>query len=241
MAASSATARALHSATPNDSAMTLAARLAALLADHGGKPPVHDGDDRWRERSAAHAVPGVHASEVAAAVLVAFVDRPRPTILLTRRQAHLARHSGQVAFPGGRSDAGDADAIATALREAEEEVGLARHLPHVLGSVAPYRTVTNYVVTPVIAVIPPDSALVADPGEVAALFEVACDHLFDPANQQRRAVDWDGDVRHYWEIIADTPAGSERIWGATAGMIRNLGVQLGLADAPAALNHALAR
>lgn len=212
----------------------LASRLAALLAGHGHHPPPHDGDDQWRER-------GGDSAGTPAAVLVAFVDRPAPTLLLTRRQAHLARHSGQVAFPGGRSDAEDANAIATALREAEEEVGLSRHVPHVLGSVAPYRTVTNYVVTPVLAVIPPDLTLTADPGEVAHLFEVRCDHLFDPANQVRRSVDWEGSTRHYWEIMARTSGGSERIWGATAGMIRNLGVQLGLAGAPHALNRTIAQ
>ena len=187
---------------------------------------LHDGDDNWRDRNGGGA-------ETPAAVLVPFIDRPHPTLLLTRRPAHMRRHSNQVAFPGGRADPGDADAVATALREATEEVALAARHAKIIGTVPPYRTVTGYRVTPVIAVIPPDLPLVAAQAEVARIFEVRCDLLFDPANQMRREIDWDGGRRHYWEILAD----GERVWGATAGMIRNIGALLGLAANPLALNR----
>ncbi len=204
-------------------------RIAALLERAGADGPLHAGDTDWQD-DARH---GSSASATAAAVLVAFVDRPRPTILLTRRQAHLRSHSGQVAFPGGRADADDADIIATALREAEEEVALPRGAARVLGTIAPYRTITGYHVTPVLAVIPPDLPLVAHVGEVAHLFEVACDHLFDPANQQRESALWGGGTRHYWQIDSE----GERIWGATAAMLRNIGALLGLDANPSALNR----
>lgn len=207
----------------------LADRLAQLLARAGNAAQLHGGDTDWQD-DPRHASPD---SATAAAVLVAFVDRPRPTILLTRRQGHLRNHSGQVAFPGGRADDGDADVIATALREAEEEVALPPRVVHILGTVPPYRTITGYHVTPVLAVIPPDLPLVAHPHEVARLFEVTCDHLFDPANHVRESALWGGSTRHYWQIDGD----SERIWGATAAMLRNIGALLGLDAAPAALNR----
>ena len=205
----------------------LASHLAERLAAASGVVP-HDGDEQWRVRG------GIDddANTTDAAVLVAFVDRPHPTILLTRRQAAMRKHSGQVAFPGGRADADDADLIETALREAEEEVALPRSAVTVVGLVPVYGTVTGYRVTPVLAVIPPDLPLVPQPSEVARVFEVRCDHLFDPAMQVRRAIEWDGGTRHYWEVHSD----GERIWGATAGMIRNIGALLGLDADPKALN-----
>lgn len=202
----------------------LADALAQRLAAGGAASVPHDGDAQWRTLQGKREVP--------AAVLVPFVERPHPTVLLTRRQAHLRSHSGQVAFPGGRVDPDDADLIATALREAAEEVALPVDAARIIGLAPPYRTVTGYVVTPVIAVIPPDLPLLPHPDEVAHLFEVRCDHLFDPAMHQRQMVDWDGGTRHYWEIAFD----GERIWGATAAMIRNIGVLLGLDENPRALN-----
>jgi 8-oxo-dGTP pyrophosphatase MutT (NUDIX family) len=204
---------------------TLTQRLHARLTAADAAAALHDGDDSWRERG------GDTPTE--AAVLVAFVDRPQPTLLLTRRPAHMRRHSGQVAFPGGRADPTDADLIATALREAEEEVALSARHVSTIGATAPYRTVTGYRVTPIIAVIPPDLPLVPAEAEVARIFEVRCDLLFNPTNQMRRSVDWDGGRRHYWEIMAE----GERVWGATAGMIRNIGAILGLDGAPLALNR----
>jgi 8-oxo-dGTP pyrophosphatase MutT (NUDIX family) len=206
----------------------LASLLRQRLAAASGIVP-HDGDEQWRVRGGI--VDGAPTTE--AAVLVAFVDRPHPTILLTRRQAAMRQHSGQVAFPGGRADIEDADLIATALREAEEEVALARDAVQVVGAAPPYGTVTGYRVTPILAVIPSDLPLLPNPEEVARVFEVRCDHLFDPAAQHRRAVEWDGGTRHYYEIAFD----GERIWGATAGMIRNIGAMLGLDTDPCALNR----
>ncbi len=205
----------------------LAGHLAQRLAAASGVVP-HDGDEQWRARG------GIDddANTTDAAVLVAFVDRPHPTILLTRRQAAMRKHSGQVAFPGGRADPEDADLIETALREAEEEVALPRAAVTVVGMVPVYGTVTGYRVTPVLAVIPPDLPLVPQPSEVARVFEVRCDHLFDPVMQLRRVVEWDGGTRHYYEIAFD----GERIWGATAGIIRNIGALLGLDVDPKALN-----
>jgi 8-oxo-dGTP pyrophosphatase MutT (NUDIX family) len=203
----------------------LHAALAERLAAGAASVVPHDGDAQWRTLSGEREVP--------AAVLVPFVERPHPTVLLTRRQDHLRRHSGQVAFPGGRADPDDADLIATALREAAEEVALPVDAARVVGLAPPYRTVTGYVVTPVLAVIPPDLPLLPHPDEVAHLFEVRCDHLFDPAMQRRQTVDWQGSTRHYWEIAFD----DERIWGATAGMIRNIGALLGLDMNPRALNR----
>ena len=206
----------------------LAETLAERLAAASGVVP-HDGDEQWRVRGG----PGDDARITEAAVLVAFVDRPHPTILLTRRQTAMRKHGGQVAFPGGRADADDVDLIATALREAEEEVALPRSAVRVIGAVPAYGTVTGYRVTPILAVIPPDLPLVPQPEEVARVFEVRCDHLFDPAMQLRRAVEWDGGTRHYYEIAFD----GERIWGATAGMVRNIGALLGLDVDPKALNR----
>jgi 8-oxo-dGTP pyrophosphatase MutT (NUDIX family) len=208
--------------------MTLANRLRARLAEGAGRAMLHDGDAAWERRGPGEPKP--------AAVLVGFVDRPRPTLLLTRRQAHLRSHSGQVAFPGGRADPEDVDLIATALREAAEEVALPYGAAEVIGLIEPYRTITAYTVTPVLAVLPPDLPLVAHEGEVARIFEAPVDLLFDPAQQQRRAIDWDGGVRHYYEMAVD----GERVWGATAGMIRNIGALLGLDVEPWALNRVTA-
>lgn len=203
----------------------LADRISAALAQHGDAPLLQAGDDYWAERSAGL---GGERVERDAAVLVAFVDHPRPTLLLTRRTEALRKHSGQVAFPGGKVDAGDTGPVAAALREAQEEVGLAAEHVRLIAPTAPYRTVTNFIVTPVLAVIAPGLNLTANPAEVAHIFEAPIDVLFDPAQQQRRIVDWEGRTRQYYEIHH----GGERIWGATAAMIRNLGQQLGLAAAP---------
>lgn len=157
-----------------------------------------------------------------AAVLIAAIDRPRPTLLLTRRTAHLRHHAGQVAFPGGRIDPGDTGPIAAALREAQEEVALDPAQVTVVGVTDLYETGTGYSITPVIAVIPPDLALVPNPSEVAALFEVSLDHVLDPANHQRRTGEWQGRERRFYVIAAD----GHEIWGATAAMLVNLSRRL---------------
>ncbi len=162
------------------------------------------------------------ADLVDAAVLVAFTDRAEPGIILTQRPQTMRKHPGQVAFPGGRMDAEDESLIAAALREAEEEIGLPPHLPHIIGLADQYRTITNYRVTPVLAVIPPDLDFIANDGEVEAVFEVPAHFLFDPANHQRQIVMWEGKERSYHEMHWE----DRRIWGATAAMIVNLSRRL---------------
>jgi 8-oxo-dGTP pyrophosphatase MutT (NUDIX family) len=156
-----------------------------------------------------------------AAVLVAITNRSEPGVILTVRREHLRTHAGQIAFPGGRVDPGE-DAVAAALREAREEILLDPALVEVIGTTDPYRTVTSYLVTPVIAAIPPDLPLQPHEHEVAAWFEAPLAFLLDPANQQQRSALFQGQERHYYEIEWN----GRRIWGATAAMIVNLSRRL---------------
>ena len=160
-----------------------------------------------------------------AAVLVPIVlhnpAQGGPTILLTERTAHLSSHAGQIAFPGGKVDATDADASAAALREAWEEVGLARKYVQVIGQLPVYVTGTAFVVTPVVALVQPGFTLVHQPEEVADAFEVPLAFLMNPAHHRRHAFEWEG-VQREWFSMPYTDAHGERfIWGATAGMLRN--------------------
>jgi 8-oxo-dGTP pyrophosphatase MutT (NUDIX family) len=159
---------------------------------------------------------------VEAAVLIAITDRPEPGLILTQRPETMRRHPGQVAFPGGRVDPEDEDVIAAALREAEEEIALPRHLVDIIGIVPPYRTVTDYRVTPIIGVIPPDLPLIANAEEVAAIFEMPLAVALNLSLWQDRTVDWAGQERHFHEMHWE----GFRIWGATASMIVNLARQL---------------
>jgi len=161
-----------------------------------------------------------------AAVLVAIVDRPEPTVILTLRPDTMRKHPGQVSFPGGRIDPEDDGPIAAALREAEEEIGLPPGEVEVIGVADRYRTITGFEITPVVGIIPPDLPLEPHPGEVAAMFEVPLRHLLDPAHHIVRSVDWGGRERHYYEIEYE----GSRIWGATAAMIVNLSRRLELAE-----------
>jgi 8-oxo-dGTP pyrophosphatase MutT (NUDIX family) len=156
-----------------------------------------------------------------AAVLVAVTDRAEPGVILTQRTETLRKHAGQVAFPGGRIDPGE-DAIAAALREAEEEIALPRDQVKVVGPADRYVTVTGFEVTPVIAVVPPDLALSPSAAEVADWFETPLSFLLDPANHVEREVDWQGQRRRYYEMLWN----GRRIWGATAAMIVNLAYRL---------------
>jgi 8-oxo-dGTP pyrophosphatase MutT (NUDIX family) len=160
-----------------------------------------------------------------AAVLFPIVLREAaPTVLLTQRTAHLKDHAGQIAFPGGRVEASDNSPVDTALRETEEEIGLARGHVEVLGYLPEYRTGTGFRVTPVVALVRPPFTLTLDAFEVAEAFEVPLAFLLDPANHQRHSLHYRGALRQYFAM----PWGDYFIWGATAGMIRSLSERLGL-------------
>jgi 8-oxo-dGTP pyrophosphatase MutT (NUDIX family) len=157
-----------------------------------------------------------------AAVLIPVVPRRELTVLFTQRTDTLARHPGQISFPGGRVDPGDGSPIETALREAEEEVGLARALVEPIGFLDGYRTGTGYHVTPVVALVKPSFSLRLQQDEVAEAFEVPLAFLMDAANHQKHAREWRGRSRSYWAM----PYGERYIWGATAGMLKNLHYRL---------------
>ena len=157
-----------------------------------------------------------------AAVLMAVVMHPEPTLLLTHRATHLATHSGQVAFPGGKVDATDSGPIAAALREAWEEVGLEPSRVELLGMLPTYTTGTSFVVTPVVALVEPGFSLTPNPEEVAGIFEVPLVYLMNPANHRLHRHEFAG-VQREWFSMPYHDGGQEHfIWGATAGMLRNL-------------------
>lgn len=154
-----------------------------------------------------------------ASVLVPLVRRePGITVLLTQRTEDMPSHAGQIAFPGGRRQAEDVDAIATALRETEEEVGLTRDFIEVIGPMDQYRTGTGYEITPIVGIVTPGFTMRADPREVADVFEVPLDHFLDERNHRIDSRVWQGRERRYYAM----PYGERYIWGATAGMLKNL-------------------
>jgi 8-oxo-dGTP pyrophosphatase MutT (NUDIX family) len=152
-----------------------------------------------------------------AAVLFPIILHPRPTVLLTQRSHDLPSHAGQISFPGGKVEPHDANPLATALRETEEEIGLARDYIEPLGYLDNYRTGTNFNVVPVVALVRPGFELVIDRREVDSAFEVPLDFLLDEANHELHERDVKGRSRTFYAM----PYGNYFIWGATAGMIRN--------------------
>ena len=160
--------------------------------------------------------PGREGMAVPAAVLVPLVNRPQGLqLLLTQRSAQLPDHPGQICFPGGRLDPGDADHVAAALRETAEEIGLASTNVQVLGKLPSYETVSGYRVEPIVGWVDPPFDLVPDPVEVADVFEVPLEFVLDPSNHQRHFRMLGSIRRDYWAI----PWFSHYIWGATAAML----------------------
>ena len=192
--------------------MTLADRLRAKLAETEGHAVPYVNDMRAE----------VIGQGTKAAVLIAITDREEPGIILTQRPETMRRHPGQVAFPGGRIDPQDADAIDAALREAEEEIALPRAHAQIVGTLHPYRTVTGFDIVPVLSVVPPDLPLVPQEAEVAAVFEVPLGFLLDAASWTEQNVMFEGSERRYLESLW----GERRIWGATAAMLANLSARL---------------
>jgi 8-oxo-dGTP pyrophosphatase MutT (NUDIX family) len=197
--------------------MSLAAQLREALERGRQRTPILlEGD----------VLEGAEGDLMPAAVLVAVVDWPAPTVILTERPETMRKHPGQISFPGGRIDPGDDGPVAAALREAEEEIALPRGAVEVIGTADVYRTITGFEVTPVVGVVPPGLKLEPQPGEVAAMFEAPLHYLLDPHHQIVRTVQWRGLERSYFEIEWE----GRRIWGATAAMIVNLSRRLELAE-----------
>lgn len=164
-----------------------------------------------------------HGRRQPAAVLVGLREGPQPRLVLTRRTDHLQAHAGQVAFPGGRCDPDDADSVDTALRESEEEVGLARALVTPLGFLDCFETISGYCITPVVARIAAEAQLYPAPDEVAEVFEVPLAFFLDRSNLRRYSMEYRGKQRPMVEFVH----GGHRIWGATAAMLLNLLQRMG--------------
>jgi 8-oxo-dGTP pyrophosphatase MutT (NUDIX family) len=154
-----------------------------------------------------------------AAVLVPVVLRPELTVLFTQRSPDLRSHAGQISFPGGRVDPEDSGPLACALREAQEEIGLLPDYVEPLGYLDSYRTGTGFQVVPVVGLVRPGFTLALDPVEVAEAFEVPLRFLMDPANHRRESREWRGGRRRSFYAI---PYAERYIWGATAGMLKNM-------------------
>jgi len=197
----------------------LRSRLAGGMAD-SSEPRIGHYANLTRTR-VAQLLPAVTTR---AAVLIPVIDRGDDlTVLLTLRADDLKHHAGQISFPGGRVEPEDADAVAAALRETEEEIGLRRQYVEVLGLLPDHVVITGYRVTPVVGLVRPGFELVLDPTEVAGTFEAPLRHLLDPATRARRR-------RRYGDEEVETfdlPWGSFDIWGATAGMLLTLREVLG--------------
>lgn len=152
-----------------------------------------------------------------AGVLIGVVVRePGATVILTLRAEHLTTHGGQIAFPGGRVDPGDASIVETALREAREEIGLDAGCVRPIGLLDAYRTRTGFRIVPVLSLISPAFTAQADEREVADVFEVPLAFLMSVGNHQQHSREWQGQLRHFYAM----PYGDRYIWGATAGILR---------------------
>lgn len=186
--------------------------IRAALAKH----VVTDGDGDHAVGTAGFRFTG-SAAPKPAGVLVPLIERGDDgvNVILTQRSEELRQHAGQVSFPGGRHDATDPDLEFTALREAEEEIGLPRGDVTILGSLNYYRTGTGFQITPIVGHVPPRFEAVPEPGEVAAVFEVPLSFLMDETNYELRSRVWKGKERHFYAMDYD----NRFIWGATAGIL----------------------
>lgn len=186
------------------------AEIVDRLASH---PPIEQlltADDLEKQLASSH------LALKPAAVLLLVVNHPaEPTVVFTQRTAHLADHAGQISFPGGRCDEADSTPDRTALREAQEEVGIAAECVEILGRLPEYRTSTGFAVTPVVGWAEPPMAYRPDPDEVADVFEVPLSFLLDSRNHRYESAFFKGRMRKYWAL----PYGERFIWGATAGML----------------------
>ncbi len=206
------------SETEDDSRRLAAARLLAApeeAAAAEAAPSDYDLNPGMPQRQSSDLKP--------AAVLIPVIARSPLMVLLTLRTGEMGKgpssaHAGQVAFPGGKIEADDADACAAALREAQEEVGLAPHFVEPLGYVEPYRTGTGYLVTPVVGLVRPGFELAPDPAEVADVFEVPLAFLMNDANHRIDSFNWRGAERSFYAM----PYEQRYIWGATAGILKAL-------------------
>ena len=192
------------------SAVPTREEIVRRLAQH---PPLEDlmtADDIERQRENA-----VRALKPASVLLLIVDHRPDPMVVFTQRTAHLADHAGQICFPGGRVDEGDDTPEHTALREAEEEIGLERARVEMLGRLPEYHTSTGFRVTPVVGWAEPPLQYRADPHEVADVFEVPLAFVLDTRNHRYESAFHKGRMRNYWAM----PWGERFIWGATAGML----------------------
>lgn len=187
----------------------------SALRERFANPPAWE-PEVWAERKFTDRAPA------RASVLVGIVLRESPTVILTERTTHLSTHSGQVAFPGGKRDDTDRDEAHTAIREAQEEVGLDPAYVEVLGTMPTYTTGSRFIITPVVALVSPAHKITINPYEVADAFEVPLSFLMNPAHHRRHHHDGDG-IRREWFSMPYMDGSTQRfVWGATAGMLRNL-------------------
>ena len=200
--------------------------LAALRGVLLNAPPDHIGHDDYDLHPELR--PPTQTAATEAAVLLPVIMRPEPSILFTQRTAHLARHSGQVSFPGGRADAGDLSPVETALRETMEETGIAPTFVNVAGYLPRYRTGTGYDISPVVGILSDGFTLMPNPDEVAEAFEAPLAYFLDPANRRLETRIWGGRERSFYVF---SPEG-RTIWGATAAILMDFAARLTGEDGP---------
>lgn len=190
--------------------------------DHAAGPDHEIGRDKqrgdWDLNPDLFKVPALQKTPKPAAVLVPVIARETLSLLFTLRPQHLKNHAGQISFPGGKLEAHDANPLAAALRETREEIGIEDRFIEPLGQLDSYRTGTGYHITPIVALVEPTFTLNLDPNEVAEAFEVPLSFFMDETNHKRHSIEWHGRERFFHAM----PYYDRYIWGATAGMIKNM-------------------